>query len=54
MALPGEDVVDLSDAKIVTTKPYQGVLGFHSVHELSAVPDYEGQKGYNHPYELQA
>ncbi len=54
MALPGEDVVDLSDAKIVTMKPHQGASEFHSVHELSAVPYDEGLGGYHNPYELQA
>lgn len=54
MALPGEDVVDLSDAKVITTEPFQGALGFQSVYELSAVPDDQGGKGYHRPYELQA
>ncbi|GAB1316553.1 RING-type domain-containing protein [Madurella fahalii] len=39
MALPGDDVVDLSDAKIITLQPHQGASGFHSVYELNAEPD---------------
>ncbi|KAK0732099.1 hypothetical protein B0H67DRAFT_655359 [Lasiosphaeris hirsuta] len=53
MALPGEDVVDLSDAKIITTKPLQGAVEFHSIHELSAVPYDSGTGGYHIPYEMQ-
>lgn len=54
MALPGEDVVDLSDAKIITTKPVLGAVEFHSIHELSAVPYNSGTGGYHTPYEMQA
>ncbi|KAK0614694.1 hypothetical protein B0T14DRAFT_528907 [Immersiella caudata] len=52
MALPGEDVVDLSNAKVITIEPQPGIGGFHSIHELSAVPD-EGNQGHSGVYELQ-
>ena len=34
MALPGEDLADLSNAKVYTIEPYKGVSGFHSIYEL--------------------
>jgi hypothetical protein len=34
MALPGEDRVDFSDAKVVTLEPHKGSAGFHSIYEL--------------------
>jgi hypothetical protein len=34
MALPGEDRVDFSSTKVITTEPYKGVLGFQSIYEL--------------------
>ncbi|KAK4168212.1 hypothetical protein QBC43DRAFT_366701 [Cladorrhinum sp. PSN259] len=54
MALPGEDVVDLSEAKIVTMPPSEGASGFQSVHELSTITDEGYGKGYHNPYEMPA
>jgi len=34
MALPGEDRVDFSDAKVITMDPFKGVAGFQSIYEL--------------------
>lgn len=34
MALPGEDSVDFSDAKIITMDPFKGAVGFQSIYEL--------------------
>ena len=34
MALPGEDCVDLSDAKVITVDPFKGDVGFQSIYEL--------------------
>jgi len=53
MALPGDDIVDLSDAKIITSPPFQGPSGFHSVYELNAVPDIEN-KGHHEIQEMSA
>ncbi|CAM1504856.1 Fc.00g024470.m01.CDS01 [Cosmosporella sp. VM-42] len=38
MALPGEDLVDLSDAKVITIEPYKGMSAFHSMYELDGQP----------------
>ncbi|KAK4209623.1 hypothetical protein QBC37DRAFT_49757 [Rhypophila decipiens] len=60
MALPGEDVIDLRDANIITVQPFQGGFDFHSVHELPAgYPDKEQDMPpypcYDEPYhEMQA
>ena len=34
MALPGEDRVDFSDAKIITMDPFKGAVEFQSIYEL--------------------
>ncbi|KAM7214384.1 hypothetical protein V8F06_010222 [Rhypophila decipiens] len=62
MALPGEDVIDLREANIITVQPFQGGFDFHSVHGLPAgYPDKDSEQDmppypcYDEPYhEMQA
>ncbi|KAM7187279.1 hypothetical protein V8F20_011034 [Naviculisporaceae sp. PSN 640] len=60
MALPGEDVVNLSEAKVVTIQPFQDGPPFQSVHELPADVDFSQatQEHINYPpypfHEMQA
>lgn len=58
MALPGEDLVDLSEAKVVTVQPFQGGPEFHSVHELPAGHDFPADEHISYPpypyHEMQA
>lgn len=39
MALPGEDRVDLGNAKVITIQPFEGDLGFYSIYELDAATE---------------